>query len=131
MFATCCEVGTNSVQIIPSTSSFIKCLSILIWFILLYIAGLWVMLIAVLLSQCNIIRRLTGLLSSSRTLLSQRISHIPCAIDLNYASTLLLATTQCFLLLQVTKLSHRNIQYLDVNLLSATELVFSASVYTP
>lgn len=71
------------------------------------------MLITALLSQYNFIGKLTGLPIYVKTLSSHKVSHTPCAIVLNSASTLRLDTTLCFLLLQV--------QYPDVDLLSVTE----------
>ncbi|GMP26440.1 hypothetical protein CsSME_00002869 [Camellia sinensis var. sinensis] len=48
-------------------------------------------------------------------------SHTPCAISLNSTSALDLATTFCFLLLQVTRLLPTKVQYPEVDLLSVTD----------
>ena len=55
--------------------------------------------VAALLSQYNFIGKLTSLLSTFRAIFSQRISHTPCAIDLNLALALLLTPIFYFLLL--------------------------------
>ncbi|KAL2320145.1 hypothetical protein Fmac_029114 [Flemingia macrophylla] len=52
---------------------------------------------------------------------SQSSSHIPCAIALNSASALDLATTLCFLLFQVTRFPPRKVQYPIVDLLSTID----------
>lgn len=56
-------------------------------------------------------------------------SQIPLANDLNSAYALLLATTGCFLLRQVTRLPHTNEQYPDVDRLSVQDPAQSASQY--
>jgi len=48
-------------------------------------------------------------------------SQILCAIVLNFASTLDLATISCFLLFQVTRFLPRKVQYLVVDLLSTID----------
>ncbi|RDY14094.1 hypothetical protein CR513_00896, partial [Mucuna pruriens] len=79
---------------------------------------LWAILIAELLSQNNFICPSYFTLRSSRIIFIHNPSHIPYAMARNSTSALDRATTFCFLLLQVTRFSLRNIQYPEVDLLS-------------
>ncbi|KAK9204488.1 hypothetical protein WN943_014749 [Citrus x changshan-huyou] len=88
------------------------------------------MFIAALLSQYNFIGTSIIIFNSSSSFFNHKSSQIPCATALNSASALLLATTDCFLLLQVTKFPPTNVQYPEVDLLSITDPAQSASVYT-
>ncbi|RDX69364.1 hypothetical protein CR513_51530, partial [Mucuna pruriens] len=62
------------------------------------------------------------ILRSSRIIFIHNLSHIPCVVARNSASTIDRATIFCFLLLQVTRFPPKNIQYLEVDLLSTTIL---------
>lgn len=106
--------------------SLMKCLSISICFVLSCCTGSFAILIASLLSQNNLIGFLVVILKSSNNVLSHINSHTPNAIALYSASTLNLATTDYFLLLQVTRLPLTNEQYLDVERRSFIELAQSA-----
>lgn len=66
------------------------------------------------LSEHSVIGKPTLIFNSSR---SHRTSQIPRATDLKFSSALLLTTTLCSLLLQVTKLRQMYVQLLDVNFL--------------
>lgn len=92
--------------------------------------GLWAILIADWLSHNSFIGVTLDSLSSSSKLFHQISSQVPCARALNSASALLLATKDCFLLLQVTRFPQTNVQYPEVDLLSSNEPAQSASVKT-
>ena len=66
-------------------------------------------------------------------LFNHRSSHIPYARAQSSASMLLLTTTGCFLLLQVTRLPYINVQYLVVDFLSlaypAQSVSMNASIF--
>ena len=84
--------------------------------------GLLEMLIVALLSQYNFIGPFVVIFNSPSNLFSHNNSHIPRAIALYYASTLLLATIDCFLLLQVTRFPPINVHHPDVELLLVIDL---------
>lgn len=63
-----------------------------------------------ILSQNTSIDKSTLKFNSMRSLKIHISSHIPGAIAWNFASTLLLVTTGCFLLLQVTKFPTQKVQ---------------------
>ncbi|BAU03652.1 hypothetical protein VIGAN_UM150900, partial [Vigna angularis var. angularis] len=66
---------------------------------------------------------------SDNTFLIHKSSHTPSVMPLNSASALDLATTGCFLLLQVTRFPPTKVKYPEVDLLSSFEPAQSASVY--
>lgn len=66
---------------------------------------------------------------SDNTLFTYNSSHIPSAIPLNSTSPLDLATTNFFLLLQVTRFPPTKVKYPEVDLLSSAEPAQSTSVY--
>ena len=128
---TCFEEDTNGIQTIPfSNFPLMNCQSISICLVRSCWTGLWATMIAVLLLQYNLIGMLISLSSSFRTRCIQRTSHIPLSINLNSASALLRATTVYFLLLQVTRLPHTNVQYPEVDFRSSTDPAQSVSVKT-
>ena len=101
----CFFVEIKGVQITPFFMfSTMKCLSTATCLVLSWYIGLWTMLIAALLSQYNFIEVSIDILNSLRSLLSHKSSQMSSANALNFASTLLLETIDCFLLLHVTKL---------------------------
>ena len=68
-----------------------------------------------------------GIFSSFSNFFNQIPLHIPCDTALYSASALLRDTTACFLLLQVTRFPHTNMQYPEVERLSVNEPAQSAS----
>ena len=129
MSASWSPVLTYGVQMMPLRSfSLINFLSISICFVQSCRIGLWAILIAALLSQNGLMGSLMSYPSSLNNIFIHNISHIPWAIALNSASALDLATTNCFLLCQVTKLSPTNKQYPEVERRSIIDPTQSAFV---
>ncbi|RDX69186.1 hypothetical protein CR513_51733, partial [Mucuna pruriens] len=115
-FATWSPIGTCVVTI-SSLSNFNEVfvnLNVFCPIVLDWIMGNTYTLIAELLSQNNFIGPSYFTLRSSRIIFIQNPSHIPCTMARNSAFALDRATTFCFLLLQVTRFSPRNIQYPEI-----------------
>lgn len=94
----CSALGRYIIQItLVSSFSFMKCVSISIYFVLsCRTHRLWVIKIAALLSQYTRIGVFWETFNSSSSLFIHIPSHIPWARSLNSASVLLLATTFAF-----------------------------------
>ena len=107
-----------------------KCLSISTHFVQSCWTRLWATLIVNFLSQYIFIFPSHLILTLSRMISTQRSSNIPCVIALNSVFVIDMATTTCFLLLQVIRFPPRNVQKAEVDLLSTTHPAQSASVYT-
>ena len=80
--ASCNLEEINGVQIIPLTIfSFMKCLSILICFVLSYYTGLWAMLMVALLSWYNFIGPFGSIYNAINRFFIHINSHIPSTIS--------------------------------------------------
>ena len=88
------------------------------------------MTMTTLLSQKTFIDKGLATLSSSSSCLIHKTSQMSWATTLNSALALLLATTLCFLLHQVTRLPPTKVQYSEVDFLSITLPAQSALVNT-
>jgi hypothetical protein len=107
---------------------FLKCLSTSTCLVISCRIGLWAILHAVLLSQYNFIGLVCLMCSSCIIFLIHNNSYIALVILLYSALADNLATTSCFLLLQVTKLLPINVKYLDIDRRLSIDLAQSASV---
>ena len=108
---TCSVVVMYDMQIdLLSSFSLMKCLSTSICFVLPWRTGFYDIKMAALLSQQTFIGDGLEIFNSSSILFIHITSQIPWATDLNSASALLLATTFCFLLHQVTRFPPTKVQ---------------------
>ena len=128
IFAVCRTVGVYNNLTSPSlTFSLIKWRSISICLVQSWCTGFLIMFIAAWLSQHIFIGFSNGIFSSPSNLFNQIPSHIPCGTALYSAFALLRDTTTYFLLLQITRFPHTNVQYPEVERLSVNKPAQSAS----
>lgn len=130
MFASWYFVWTKRMQIqLGLIWSLIKCRSISTNIILSCCIGSCALLMATLLSQKWFIGPFSRNPNSSSNFFNHRSSQILLAIEWNFSSALDLATTNCFLLRYVIRLSQTKEQYLKVDLWSVKEPTQFASEY--
>lgn len=129
MSVDCSVVGIYVIHICPlSFFSLMKCLSTSTCLVLSYRIRLCVIDIADLLSQYSFIGGEIWTFNSCRSFSTHNVSQIPWASALNLAYALLLATTLCFMLLQLIKFPPTKVKYPDIDLRSVTLPAQSTSV---